>query len=206
MRQPRSVRTLEDFGRTRLSDSFFMRDFLYSEIAAMNGFPNVPDDPDLAIAAGTRLCEDLLEPLQSRFGRISVRSAYRSPDVNQFGNVNKLNCGSNESNFAGHIWDRRDAEGRMGATACIIVNSFTPYYERTGDWEAMAWWVHDHLPYSDMEFFPKFAAFNLQWREDPIRSIYSFIPPRRGRLTEPGKENWSGAHEQAYAAMLTEIG
>ena len=70
MRQPRSVRALEDFGRVRLSDSFFMRDFLYSEIAAINGFQNLPDDPDLAIAAGTRLCEELLEPLQQRFGRI----------------------------------------------------------------------------------------------------------------------------------------
>lgn len=206
MRQPRTVRALEEFGRVRLSDSFFMRDFLYSEIAAFNGFANVPDDPDLAITAGRRLCEDLLEPLQARFGRISVRSAYRSPEVNGFGNANKLNCATNEKNFAGHIWDRRDAEGRMGATACVIVNRFIPYYERTGDWEALAWWIHDHLPYSDMEFFPKFAAFNLQWRDSPVRSIYSFIPPRRGRLTMPGKPNWSGRHDDAYAAMLAEIG
>jgi hypothetical protein len=206
MRQPRTVRALEDFGRIRLSDSFFMRDFLYSEIAAINCLPNLPSDPNLAIAAGKRLCVELLEPLQAKFGRISVRSAFRSSEVNHFGNVNKLNCASNEANFAGHIWDRRDAKGRMGATACIIVNRFIPYYERTGDWEAMAWWVHDHLPYSDMEFFPKFAAFNLQWREDPIRNIYSYIPPRRGRLTAPGKPNWAGRHESTYAAMLAEIG
>lgn len=205
MRQPRTVRDLEDFGRIRLSDSFFMRDFLYSEIAAINGFQNLPDDPDLAIAAGTRLCQDLLEPLQARFGRISVRSAYRSPEVNGFGNANKLNCSTNEKNYAGHIWDQHDAEGRMGATACVIVNRFIPYFERTGDWEALAWWIHDHLPYSDMEFFPRFAAFNLQWREQPVRSIYSFIPPRRGRLTEPGKPNWSGRHDDAYAAMLGEL-
>lgn len=205
MRQPKTVRALEAFGRVRLSENFFMRDFLYSEIAVINGFPNLPDDPDLAIAAGRRLCDELLEPLQEKFGRISIRSSYRSPEVNHFGNVNKLNCGSNDSNFAGHIWDRRDARGRMGATACVIVNRFIPYYERTGDWEAMAWWVHDHLPYSDMEFFPKFAAFNLQWREEPIREIYSFIPPRRGRLTAPGKASWAGQHDEAYAAMLEQI-
>lgn len=205
MRQPKTVRALEAFGRVRLSENFFMRDFLYSEIAVINGFQNLPDDPDLAIAAGRRLCDELLEPLQEEFGRISVRSSYRSPEVNHFGNVNKLNCGSNDSNFAGHIWDRRDASGRMGATACVIVNRFIPYYERTGDWEAMAWWVHDHLPYSDMEFFPKFAAFNLQWREEPERSIYSFIPPRRGRLTEQGKSNWAGRHDETYATMLEEV-
>ncbi|RYE60955.1 MAG: hypothetical protein EOP20_01090, partial [Hyphomicrobiales bacterium] len=154
MRQPKTVRALEAFGRVRLSENFFMRDFLYSEIAVINRFQNLPEDPDLAIAAGKRLCEELLEPLQQTFGRLSVRSSYRSPEVNHFGNISKLNCGSNDSNFAGHIWDRRDAKGRMGATACVIVNRFIPYYERTGDWEAMAWWVHDHLPYSDLEFFP----------------------------------------------------
>ena len=206
MRQPKSVKALEDLGRARLSENFFLRDFLYSEIAIIHGFQNIPDDPDLAIAAGKVLCETLLEPLQARFGKISIRSAYRSPEVNHFGNVNKLNCGRNETNYAGHIWDRRDAHGRMGATACIVVNRFVPYYQRTGDWEAMAWWVHDHLPYSDMEFFPRLAAFNLQWREEPIRAIYSFITPRRGRLTEPGKANWAGRHDDTYAAMLAEIG
>ncbi|KQN69780.1 hypothetical protein [Devosia sp. Leaf64] len=205
MRPPKTVRALEAFGRVRLSENFFMRDFLYSEIAVINGLQNLPDDLDLAIAAGTRLCEELLEPLQEKFGPLSVRSSYRSPQVNHFGNVNKLNCASNASNYAGHIWDRRDAEGRMGATACVIVNRFIPYYERTGNWEAMAWWIHDHLPYSDMPFFPKFAAFNLQWREEPVRRIYSYIPPRRGKLTAQGMANWPGTHEEDYAAMVAEI-
>lgn len=206
MRQPQSVKGLEDLGRVRLSPSFFLRDFLYSEIAAMHSIPNIPDDPDLAIAAGTALCENLLEPLQARFGRISIRSSFRCCAVNAFGNLNKLNCSRNEANYAGHIWDRRDAEGRMGATACIIVNSAVPYYQRTGDWEALAWWVHDNLPYHDMQLFPRYAAFNLQWREQPERRIYSYIPPRRGVLTAPNKPNWTGRHDQAYVPMLAEIG
>ena len=40
---------LEAFGRERLSTHYFMRDFLYSEIAAVHGIPNVPDCPELAI-------------------------------------------------------------------------------------------------------------------------------------------------------------
>jgi hypothetical protein len=206
MKKPTSVNALEEFGRIRLSDSFFMRDFLHSDIAAIHAIANVPDAPDLAIAAGTALCQNLLEPLHQKFGRISIRSSYRAAAVNLFGNLNKLNCASNDANFAGHIWDRLDEAGRMGATACIVVNRFVPYYERTGDWEAMAWWVHDHLPYSDMEFFPKLAAFNLQWREEPVRRIYSYTPPRRGLLSKPGMDNWAGQHEAAYAAMLEEIG
>jgi hypothetical protein len=126
MRRPHSVRALEELGRVRLSPSFFMRDFLHSEIASFYGVPNIPDDPDLAIAAGSKLCSELLEPLRARFGRISIRSAYRAAEVNRLGNARGLNCASNEANFAHHIWDRRDKEGRMGATACIVVHAFVP--------------------------------------------------------------------------------
>src|SRR6201998_3810855 len=82
--RPGSVRSLEELGRVRLSASFFMRDFLHSEIADFHGIRNIPDDPDLAIAAGRKLCEQLLEPLQATFGRLAIRSAYRAPSVNEF--------------------------------------------------------------------------------------------------------------------------
>lgn len=206
MRKPGSMRALEDMGRVRLSKNFFFRDFLHSEIASLYGIPNIPDDPDLAIAAGRGLCEHLLEPLWSRFGRISIRSAYRAPAVNDYGNKHNLNCSTNEKNFAGHIWDRRDAEGRMGATASIVVHAFLPYYERTGHWEAVAWWVHDHLPYSELEFFPKLAAVNVTWKERPMRRVSSYIPPRRGVLTKPGMANHEGRHDREYADWLAELG
>ena len=63
MRKPQSIDALENLGRIRLSTNFFMRDFLYSEIANFYGVQNIPDDPDLAIEVGKILCEDLLEPL-----------------------------------------------------------------------------------------------------------------------------------------------
>ena len=65
MRKPSSMNALEEIDRVRLSEHFFMREMLYSEI------PNIPDDPDLAIAAGTQLCEELLEPLHATFGHIA---------------------------------------------------------------------------------------------------------------------------------------
>lgn len=202
MRKPQSMKALEELGRVRLSKSFFMRDFLHSEISQFYSIPNIPDEPDLAIAAGTRLCEDVLEPLMERFGRISIRSAFRSVAVNEFGNRNALNCGRNETNFGGHIWDRRDGNGAMGATACVIVHALIPYYEATGRWEALAWWIHDHLPYDELEFFPRFAAVNINWREMPKRRIRSWIPPRRGLLTKPGMANFAGSHEQEYEEWL----
>src|SRR5258708_5373362 len=46
-----------------------------------------------------------------------------------------------------------------------------------GDWRSLAYWIHDHLPYSRLQFFPKLAAFNISWNERPVRSIYSFVRP-----------------------------
>ena len=180
MRKPKSMKALEKLGRTRLSKSFFMRDFLYSEISNFYSIPNIPDDPDLAIAAGTNLCETLLEPLRDTFGGIAIRSAYRSREVNEFGNKHKLNCSTNEQNYADHIWDQRDADGYMGATACIVVKWFLPEYEKTGDWRPLAWWIHDHLPYSEMDFIPKLAAFNLTWYEKPKKISTAMQSHRRG--------------------------
>lgn len=192
-----SFRALEDFGRVRLSKSFFMRDFLYSEISNFHRLPNVPKDPELAIAAGTRLCTELLEPLQASFGRIAIRSGYRAPAVNAYGNAHKLNCASNPSNFARHIWDHRDGNGCMGAMACVVVPWFTDRIAKGADWRSLAWWIHDHLPYGSLHFFPKLAAFNIGWHERPERRIDSYIKPR-GCLTRPGMPDHEGDHSSAY--------
>jgi hypothetical protein len=202
MRKPMSVEALENFGRVRLSKSFFMRDFLYSDISQIYGIPNVPDDPDLAIEAGKRLCQELLEPLQNHFGGIAIRSAYRSQKVNEEGNKKGHNCASNEANYAAHIWDRRDSDGYMGATACIVVPWFHDRYQQPGDWQKLAWWIHDHLPYSKMYFFPKLWAVNLQWHELPKRQIDSYAEPK-GCLTkrEENKDQRSRAHE--YVGLPT---
>ncbi len=81
MRAIKSYDALDRFGRIRLSKNFFMRDFMYSEISNFYGIPNIPENPDKAIEAGKRLCEELLEPLNATFGRIAIRSAYRSPKI-----------------------------------------------------------------------------------------------------------------------------
>jgi len=182
-----------------------MRDFLHSEIADVHGIGNLPDDPELAIEAGRQLCEELLEPLQATFGRIAVRSAYRSQAVNAYGNAHYNNCGSNERNFSRHIWDRRDAHGFIGAMACIVVPWFADRYAAGAPWQAMAWWIHDHLPYSELQFFPKLAAFNIGWHERPKRRITSFAPPR-GLLTKPGMAGHDGGHAAHYPGFPALVG
>ena len=186
-RRPNSVRGLEELGRVRLSRNFFLRDFLLSEIAMIHGLPNIPDQPDLAIAAGERLCEDLLEPIQSIYGRIAIRSAYRSCAVNALGNRLGLSCASNERNYARHIWDRRASDGSIGAMACIVVPWLVDHVAKGGHWNEMARWIHEHLPYSELQFFPKLYAFNIGWREKPRRKIQSFIHPRGSLLDAEGQ-------------------
>jgi hypothetical protein len=206
-----TVASLNDLGRTRLSSHFYMRDFLFSDIAAVHGLVNAPDDPELAIAAGTQLCEQLLEPLQQKFGRVAIRSAYRSCEVNGLGNAMQkagkkgYNCAENEKNYAGHIWDRRDSDGCMGATACIVLPEFVDAFPNAGDWTKLAWWIHDHLPYASLEFFPTNWAFNISWRERPSQSVYSFARweiedgwKASGWLTRPGMANHAGDHRDAW--------
>ena len=211
LHKPVSVEALSEFGRARLSKTFFMRDFLFSDIAAIHGLSNIPDDPDLAIAVGTRLCTDLLEPLQDVFGRIAVRSAYRSREVNGFGAEMQragkagYSCASNEANFAGHIWDVKDAEGRIGATACVMVPSFWDAHQGSGDWTKLAWWIHDNLPYSSLYFFPKYWAFNISWSDRPLRRIASYVRPA-GILTKAGMANNTGSHETEWRDILEAAG
>jgi hypothetical protein len=192
---------LEALGRERLSRNFYMREFLYSEIANWHQLRNVPDHPNHALRVGRELCTELLEPLQMRFGRVHIRSGYRSPEVNAFGNRNQLNCASNEKNYAGHIWDYPDTGGHYGATACIVVPALADYIVQGGSWTAMAWWIHDHLPYSSLCFFAKLGAFNIGWHEVPERSIDSFAAPK-GCLTKKGMANHADDHAHEYAELL----
>jgi hypothetical protein len=210
-----TVKTLEEFGRIQLSKSFFMREFLYSESSQIEGIPNIPNDPDLAIAAGKNLCEKVLKPIQDALGRISIRSAFRASAVNERGaeNHNQYNCARNEASYAGHIWDVRDKNGFMGATACIVVTSFIPYYEKTQDWTALAWWIHDYIDaYAEMTFFLKYAAFNITWHENPVRPkmIYGYVKnphteKSSGYLTKTGMESFSGSHEPFYQEFIRQL-
>lgn len=207
MKKPLSTAALNDFGRVRLSEHFFMREFLYSDIAAIHGLSNTPDNPDLAIKTGERLCQDLLEPLQDVFGRIAIRSGYRSKEVNGLGsmlqNQGKAGypCGSNENNFAGHIWDERDNYGFAGAAVSIIVPEVWDRFNGAGDWTKLAWWIHDNLPYSSQSYFPKFHAFNLNWHENPKQKINSYVAPK-GALTNRNMANNHKNHKADWEALI----
>lgn len=195
MRKPASMWSLETFGRVRLSKYFYMREFMYSEISGFHGRPNIPENPDLVIENGRAFCTTLLDPLEETFGRVALRSGYRSPDLNRYGNENRLNCARNDNPLECHIWDWGQGD-RAVAGATVVIPWFADHYAQGRDWRDLAWWVHDHLPYSAMWFFPKLAAFNLDWRPVPLRTISSYIAPR-GMLLRAGDDPTETAVERA---------
>ncbi|WP_108462320.1 hypothetical protein [Devosia naphthalenivorans] len=172
------IRELDSFGRVRLSRHFFMRDFLYSEVAAKHGINNVPDDPDLAIATGKRLCTEVLEPIVSMFGPIAIRSGFRSAKLNEFASAHRLQCASNEKNFAYHIWDHRDVQGHSGAAACIVVPWVIDNLQQSR-LDDFALFLHERLNYHRMVFFRSHATLNIGWHEAPRREILSYWPKPR---------------------------
>ncbi|WP_323771441.1 hypothetical protein [Antarctobacter sp.] len=176
--------SLETLGRVRLSRHFWMREFLYSEIGNFHEISNIPDDPDLSLERGRAFATALLDPLEDTFGRVFVRSGYRSARLNAFGNANKLNCARNDYPLECHIWDLPD---RPVAGASVVIPWFAERYAQGRDWRDLAWWLHDHLDYSDIWFFPKLCAFNLAWRPVPLRRIDSYIAPK-GTLLKPGAD------------------
>jgi hypothetical protein len=71
--------------------------------------------------------------------------------------------------------------GVYGATACIVSPLVCmDRYAQGADWRSLAYWIHDHLPYSEMEFFDGngMCSFNLSWHEKPKKNITSWMKPR----------------------------
>jgi hypothetical protein len=195
---------IEEFGRVRLSKTFFMREFLYSEIGNFYRIQNIPDDTDLAIDVGKHLCEEILEPLQDRFGRIHIRSALRSEGLNLFGHDNALNCAPNDRARSMHIWDRKSGDGARGAMACVVVPAVYDLYTQGEDWRSIAWWIHDHLPYSVLLVHKELLALNLAWSDRPVRYIRGDVDGS-GVLTQPGMDNNHGSHADAYDGLLNKL-
>lgn len=169
---------LDKIGRIRLSEHFYLRQFLYSEIGIAYGIPNLPDDLDLAIETGSALCEHVLEPIVRAFGPIVIRSGFRCAALNDFGFRNRLMCGSNEGNYAFHIWDHLDDDGCKGASACIVVPNIEQCETELETRQLFANWIDANLPYSSATFFKRDHALNIGWHERPTRRVYN-LPTSR---------------------------
>lgn len=168
---PKTYSGLDKLGRIPLSKNLHMREFLYSEVAIFHGVLNVPDDVKKAVATGSKLCEYLLEPLQEAFGRIHVRSGYRSRAVNQAGLTK--NCASDNDGF--HTWDHSHEKCGMGATAYISIPSLSKkILTNEVEYQAIAWWIIDHLP----EWGSSSSSRHQQVSLTPMRFVLTLVGTR----------------------------
>ena len=151
----------------RLSENFFLRDFLHSEIADFYGCRTFRTIRNWRSPPARDCAKNCWSRLQRTFGRLHIRSGYRSRAVNEFGNRNKLNCSTNAASAADHIWDMRDAEAAWVRRPAWSCHGSGTGAQHVGGWQALAWWIHDHLPYASLCFFPKLWAVNIQWHERP---------------------------------------
>lgn len=167
-----TVNQLANFGRVQLSPSFFMRDFLYSEM---------PPHPTPSRDSYTNRHNALPESPWAATGSLWTYKHKVGLPLNAKGaeNRNQYRCASNERNYARHIWDYPDEQGNYGVMACVVVNSYLPHYEATKDWKTLANWIENNIPeYLEMCFYPKLCAFNISWRQKPKKSIKSHISSR----------------------------
>ena len=75
------VNILQGATNMQLTENFSLNEMIKSETALRHGLDNTP--PQEIIANLRTLCEQILQPLRTAYGRgIKVNSGYRSPDVN----------------------------------------------------------------------------------------------------------------------------
>ena len=169
---PGSMRGLEDaWPRPHSARISTCGTLLMSEIANFYGIPGTsrrkpgPGDRD-------RLAPGSARASGAAAGEIRAdchwRSGYRSSQGHGFGNEappwgerGKIQCRLSHLGHAQWRWSQR-----MPPPASSFPGSRDRYAEGA-DWRALAWWIHDHLPYSHLEFYPKLCAFNILWSEQP---------------------------------------
>ena len=118
-------------------------------------------------------------PFDPRIGHVSHGLANKTTKESK--KQLRYNCAENEKNYAANIWTDSTVEGHKGEPACVVVPWFADRFAADASWRPLAYWIHDHLPYSEMEFFKKLCAFNLSWHERPKKRILVTSRPRGSR-------------------------
>ena len=101
-----------------------------------------------------------------------IRSGFRSARLNAFGAERRLKCGANEGNFAYHIWDHLDDDGRKGAAACVVAPRFNDLHPGPEAKAALARVIDEHINFHSVTFFAHDNALNIGWHERPVRTFH----------------------------------
>jgi len=172
----------EALSRVRLSKNFILRDFLFSTSSAAQGITNFPEHPELVIAAGKALCEQLLEPILRRFGRFAITFGYQSRE-----GIEADDPALSPNSSCPHNWDRKSWGCDVYARVDIL-----PFCVEDGEVskQEFAYWLMHNLDVDLLMQWTRSNVFCLTISPQPRRVWIEWGNPAKG---EPRQTRLMGA-------------
>lgn len=185
--------SLERFSRTRLSKTFYMRDFLFSGHSSAAGVHSYPvDDVDQVLRSGKELCERLLEPILERFGRFIITYGYTNR-LGMDGLLSRKEQLKVWSKSNPHHWDRGTFGKQVYARVDIL-----PLCVEDGEVSKKEFgeWVMNNLDVCLLMQWRKSNVFCITISPRPRRVWLEWVPQGKGegnsnRITFMGVEYWN---------------
>lgn len=174
--------------RTRLSQNFILRDFLYSARAEVLGQHNRPsDDPEMVVTAGKKMCADILEPMLARFGRFAITYGYQNRTLIEAGYPK-----SKPHSSSPHQWDRGTFGNRVYARVDIL-----PFCVEDGhvDKYEIGRWMMANLDVDLVMMWHYSNVLCITISPEPRRVYLEWVPQGQGdgnsnRRTYVGEHYW----------------
>lgn len=172
--------------RTRLSENFILRDFMYSTQAEVLRLPNLPEDPDMVIKAGKVLCEKVCEPVLARWGRFAITFGYQSRGLIEYGTSPNQNPRSSHP----HQWDRGTFGEKVYARIDIL-----PYCVEDGQVDRYEFgrWMMDNLDICLLMQWQKSNVYCITVGPKPRRVWLEWVPQGHGD-NKSNKKEFMGTH------------
>lgn len=177
----------DKFTRTRLSKNFILRDFLYSSDSDFRGISNMPEDRELVIRSGKALCQNILEPITEKFGKLFITFGFQAKDGIE-ADWSPAKRKENPRSSSPHCWDRKTFGNLIYARvdilpACIEDGEVSKY-------EFGRYLMH-HLDIDLLMQWKRSNTFCITYSEFKPRRVWlEWGSPEKG---EPKRETFMGA-------------
>ena len=185
------------YARTRLSQNFILRDFLYSTDSEFRGVHNIPENKKLVIKAGKALCLKVLEPILKQYGNFAITFGYQSRagiEGDWTADKRRLNPHSSSP----HQWDRKTFGDEVYARVDIL-----PYCVEDGIVTRLEFgrWLMHNLDIDLLMSWKRRNVFCITISPKPRRVWIEWGSPKNG---EPLKEMLMGTDywQNIYPTLL----
>lgn len=181
-----SADKIDALSRVRLSRNFILRDFLFCSSSASNGLSNFPEDPAQVVRSGRVLCDKLLEPILSKFGRFAITYGYQSRESMDL-DLSRRSTPVSAHSSSPHHWDRATFGHDVYARVDVL-----PFCVEDGEVSKKSFghWVMHNLDVDLCMSWTRSSVFCLTVSPLPRRCWIQWGRPHHG---EPKQEVLMGA-------------